>query len=195
MHCKYFHTPHELFVSTFLRVLDPRVDNFDITSGSSTTNQPQQPGGLFGSTQQTKPSISLFGSSTNTSQPQQTTSLFGRSTPNQGSGLFGSQPTNNQAQQGGGLFGGQSSQQQGGGLFGSQPNEQQGGGPFGTNNAQRTQPQQGSSLFSTLGQSESQYQQQQQGAGLFGGLGNQNKTSALSVPRSLSLKGYPGHQP
>ncbi|KAI9870876.1 MAG: hypothetical protein M1830_003675, partial [Pleopsidium flavum] len=140
--------------------------------GSSTSSQPQQSGGLFGtSTQQNKPAGGLFGSLTNS--PQAGT---------QSSGMFQPQANNTQGR---GLFGGQSAQQQGGGLFGTQSNQQQGGGLFGSSNAQQSQPQQGGGLYGSLGQNTNQHQQQQQqqqqqqGGGLFGNLNNQNKSSSL----------------
>lgn len=149
---------------------------------SNAASQPQQAGGLFGSTQPAQGG-SLFGSST--SQPQQTG--FGQSTqqPAQGGGPFGAS-TNQPQQQTGGLFG-QSTQQpaQGGGLFGAstqqQPQQQQqpslGGSLFGSTTTQQP-AQQGGGLFGNTQQNAPQagglfgsstQQPQQQSNSLFGG--------------------------
>ncbi|ERF76610.1 hypothetical protein EPUS_04430 [Endocarpon pusillum Z07020] len=115
----------------------------------SSTSQPQQGGGLFGTSTQPQQTGGLFG---NLSQPQQ-----------QSSGLFGSlgQSTQQQPQQQTGIFGAsaQQPQQQSGSLFGS----------LGQSMPQQSQQQSGG-LFSGLGQS-TQQQPQQQSSGLFPGLG------------------------
>lgn len=146
---------------------------------TSTTSQPQQGGGLFGSISASQPQQGggLFGSTT-TSQPQQGGGLFGSTTsqPQQGGGLFGSQNTSapaSQEQQGGSLFGRITAPQQtGGGLFGSTQPQQQ-GGLFGS--TQQPQQQQGGGLFggfsATANQQPQQQNQQQQGSNLFGNVG------------------------
>ncbi|KAI9679387.1 MAG: hypothetical protein M1817_005409 [Caeruleum heppii] len=114
-------------------------------------------------------------------------SLFGanKANPNQTpSGLFGSQPTNSQAQQStGGLFGSSNnmaansqSQSLGGGLFGAQAQTtgQTTGGLFGAS-SQQAQPQQSGGLFGSLNTSSLP----QQGGGLFGSTSQQTQPGGL----------------
>ena len=128
-------------------------------------SQPQQSGGIFGSSQPAQ-SGGLLGSS----QPAQNTGLFGAPQPAQTGGLLGS--TAPQPQQAGGLFGGAQPANTGG-LFRSTAPNQQNNSVFGQPQQQNTQ--QGTGLFGSLGttnqQSQQQQPQQQAGSSLFGGLG------------------------
>ena len=149
-----------------------------------------QTGGLFGSQGQgqNKPAFGGFGSTT--SQPQQSGGLFGSSNPTSGGGLFGqqsqSQPPgglfgNNPPpqQSSGSLFGSNpNNQQQSGGLFGGQKSASNGAfGPFGNGGNNQAAPsgglfggsnnQQSSSLFGNKPQ-----QPAGGGGGLFGNLNN-----------------------
>ncbi|OAP61520.1 hypothetical protein AYL99_03723 [Fonsecaea erecta] len=110
----------------------------------SQKSQPQQTGGLFGSSTQTQQGGGLFGAST---QPQQ-----------QGGGLFGA--STQPQQQSGGLFGTSQSQQQPGGLFGA-PTQPQQQSAFGLGLSQQQQPQRPLDQTLRFGQSQ---QGQQPGA-------------------------------
>ncbi|KAI0102297.1 nuclear protein 96-domain-containing protein [Nemania sp. FL0031] len=134
-------------------------------SNATTTSQPAQSGGLFGT------SGSGFGNNTST-----TSNAFGSNT-NTGGGLFG----NNQNKPGfsfgnsgtttsgfgntnSNAFGGSTGTNAGGGgLFGNANNTNTGGGLFGNANQQAT------SAFGNTGGFGGQNQQQQQTGGLFGG--------------------------
>ncbi|KAF7589506.1 hypothetical protein BBP40_004213 [Aspergillus hancockii] len=149
-------------------------------------NQPQQSGGLFGSSTTANKSSpfggatggatggSLFGSNTTGTGTQQSGGLFGATQAQQpatggGGGLFGSSTATSQPQQSGGLFGNTTTQ--------TQP---QTGGLFG-NTATQQKPA-GGGLFGGLGQTTQQQPQQQQtgGGGLFGGaLGQQKPQGSL----------------
>ncbi|KAI9745742.1 MAG: hypothetical protein M1818_001278 [Claussenomyces sp. TS43310] len=147
--------------------------------GSAPANsQPQQSGGLFGSsttTTQPQQSGGLFGSTTTNTNAQPSGGLFGNSTSNppQSGGLFGAtQPAQNQSTTGG-LFGGNTASQQpaaSGGLFGGLNSQSQNkpaaSSMFGGNNTQtqQAQPQQSSSLFSSLNNKPAQ----STGGGTFG---------------------------
>ncbi|KAL8931045.1 MAG: hypothetical protein Q9208_000147 [Pyrenodesmia sp. 3 TL-2023] len=162
-------------------------------NSAPSNTQPSAAGGLFGSLQKEKPSTSLFGSSLTTSQPQQSTGLFGSTNAQttQSTGLFGSNTTsqppqnsipaaNPNASQAGMLFGGSNmgQQQSGGGLFGSQQQPSQPTASiFGNANAQSQQPQQGGSIFTSLGQNQSQPKPQM--SSLFGGLNPQKEPSSM----------------
>ena len=103
--------------------------------------QSQQPSSLFGNLSQPQQSGGLFGSSNQagSDQQQQGSSIFGGVSTHETGGLFGSQQSKNQI--GGGLFGSSNAQpsqpQQGGGLFGS----------LGQNQPQNQSQQAQSSLF------------------------------------------------
>ncbi|KAL8830444.1 MAG: hypothetical protein Q9170_005727 [Blastenia crenularia] len=157
-------------------------------------SQPPASGGLFGSLQNSKPSTSLFGSSSSTTQPQQSTSLFGPTNPqpSQNTGLFGSNTTNQPQQvgttpenatanQAGLLFGNSNmnaQQKPGGGIFGSQqqPNQPT-TGIFGSTNTQ-PQSQQQSGPFASTGQQATQ--QKGLGGSMFGGLNKEKDSSIFS---------------
>ncbi|KAI0837881.1 hypothetical protein F5Y06DRAFT_66587 [Hypoxylon sp. FL0890] len=158
--------------------------NAPSTSSTTTTSQPQQSGGLFGS------------SSISTSQPQQTgSSLFGGTNtattqPQQTGGLFGNPQatqTQTQTQNTGGLFGGSMAGQttatgtgSSGGLFGGTLKPSQPAASSSGSNLFNQTTQQKPSLFgNTLSQPAQQQanplgqfqQQQQPGLGLGGSLG------------------------
>ncbi|KZF19321.1 hypothetical protein L228DRAFT_263665 [Xylona heveae TC161] len=129
---------------------------------STSSSQPQQSGGLFGS------------STANPSQPQTGGGLFGSATQKPG-GLFGSSTTtSSQPQTGGGLFGGGQTQNQ------SQPQQSTGGGLFG-GSAATTQNK--PSLLGTS--TTTSTQQPQQPSSLFGGAAS----TAQAQPQKPSLFG------
>ncbi|KAK3707470.1 hypothetical protein LTR37_012112 [Vermiconidia calcicola] len=159
--------------------------------GGATTSQPQQSGGLFGSTATSQPQQGggLLGNTT-TSQPQQTSSLFGNTASNTqqqsntgGTGLFGSTlnpPAKQQNTGSSSLFGGSTTNQPTSSLFGgntsntaqSSNNNLFGGNTGGT-----------SSLFG--GGTTNTQQQQEPSTSLFGGSTNQQQQQQQQPSNSI----------
>lgn len=148
----------------------PAQNSFGATNTGFGGAQPQQQGSsLFGGQQ--KPASGLFGNA-------------GAAQPAAGGGLFGSQPSTNNA------FGQTNNQQQQqGGLFGAQ--KPAGGGLFGTAGTQQTGQTAGGGLFGNLGGGA---QPQQQQNSLFGNQ-NQQKPSLFGSAPSTTGTGLFGQPP
>ncbi|KAK6384685.1 Nucleoporin nup57 [Exophiala oligosperma] len=126
-----------------------------------TSGQPTAQASPFGQSQTQQNNAPSFSFGTSQSQPQQSGGLFGTSTqPQQGGGLFGA--SQSQQQSGGGLFGASKPQTGGLFGSSTQPQQQQQtGGLFGTSTQAQQQPQQAPSrpLDQTLRFGQSQQAQ------------------------------------
>ncbi|KAI1099649.1 hypothetical protein F4804DRAFT_337004 [Jackrogersella minutella] len=178
-----------------------------LSSAPAATSQPQQPGGLFGSTptatsQPQQTSSSLFGATNAaTAQPQQSGGLFGNTQPTQSQSQpqAQTQPQTQSQNTGGGLFGGSMAGQTtsmgtgaSGSLF-SAPKTSQPATGNPTNNLFSQTSQQKPSLFgNTLNQTAQpqsnplgQSQPQQSGLGLGSSLGGIGLTMGQSTQQTV----------